>query len=59
MKNYEHKIESGIELKYCSSCKSWLPLSCFFTDNTKRDQAPVIYLFCIYPHQKFGLTICP
>ena len=52
MKNYEHKIESGIELKYCSSCKSWLPLSCFFTDNTKRDHLGTPCKSCYYIKSK-------
>lgn len=33
----EHKIENGIELKYCSLCDRWLPLSEFYNDCSRWD----------------------
>ena len=37
MKRIQHKIEDGIEKKWCGKCKRWLPLSCFSKNKVKWD----------------------
>lgn len=37
MKRIEHKIENGIELKWCGRCKKWLPLNNFSFNKVKWD----------------------
>ena len=36
-KTKEHVFENGVELKGCSRCKAWLPLSAYSKDKTKHD----------------------
>lgn len=37
LKRTPHKLENGVELKYCSGCKCWLTLDLFNKDSNKWD----------------------
>jgi 5-methylcytosine-specific restriction endonuclease McrA len=36
-KKIEHQIADGVELKWCGTCKEWLPLEAFSHDRSRRD----------------------
>lgn len=37
MRRIEHKVENGVELKWCGRCRRWLPLDCFSSNKVKWD----------------------